>query len=789
MNTLANLIPATIPGTAPGGDESEHEPRRHLGELLGIPRGKGRSAVRNGEAEPHVFPLAKVVVRASIVADCAVTELEEHYTNTLAKAMDVTHTIPLPPDGAVTAFEIVSGSRVAKGVCKKAEEARSDFESAKKRGKTAAIIESVRDDVHTISLANVPAKSDIVVRMRIVERLRVDDGRFEYRFPTAISPKFVPGEAEGHAGEGTSPDTDRAPDASRLTPPIRLGGGTALELELTVAAGATDLAASLPLVRSSGADGAIVLRPDAAATCSGDIVLRAWSRTAEPVVRAYTDGEHTLVVVDPPAMRRPELECPREAVFVIDRSGSMDGERLVAAKRALRTALEGLSEHDTFEIIAFDNSFDTFDAEPVAATRANIERAMRWLDAVHAQGGTEALPALERACVGQIGKGRIAKGRVRTVLFLTDGDVANDGELFALSRRFDPAMRLYTVGIGMAPSAGLLSRLARLGGGTALFVDDSQDIEREIRRFESTFVGPMACGLGLAGARRHSGRDLFAGRSATFFIEGSPSTVEVTSVDGRFSGTASVSRAPIALGALWARDRVTELEDRLIADPSQKGLIDPEIAELGVRHQIQTRLTSFVAVDEESQVHGEPLAIVQPTDAPEDAGCFPAYRMPAPAIYAAAPDALHELAPEHDAAPPRRASRASWAQRVVRSVSSAIDCGTPSWGKAAKYYSSLRFAKSVSDKHDPSQQMTLRIALLTMLAWVGTAKQSKPAHLQSALDFLAAEADRHRASDPSRAATIDRLLATASIKDPLSAVECAVDCVLAIAGVRKVVDI
>ena len=64
------------------------------------------------------------------------------------------------------------------GVCKKKEEARADFESARERGKTAAIIESVRDDIHTISLANVPAQSDIVVRMTIVERLRVDDGRF-----------------------------------------------------------------------------------------------------------------------------------------------------------------------------------------------------------------------------------------------------------------------------------------------------------------------------------------------------------------------------------------------------------------------------------------------------------------------------------------------------------------------------------------------------------------------------------------------------------------------------------
>jgi hypothetical protein len=112
MTTLHDLISATI-RTKPDAD-----PRRgrHLGELLGIPTGKGRAAVEEGRAQPHAFPLTKVSVRASILADCAVTELEERYTNDSTQVMDVTHTIPLPPDGAVTAFEIVAGGRTVKGV-------------------------------------------------------------------------------------------------------------------------------------------------------------------------------------------------------------------------------------------------------------------------------------------------------------------------------------------------------------------------------------------------------------------------------------------------------------------------------------------------------------------------------------------------------------------------------------------------------------------------------------------------------------------------------------------------
>jgi Ca-activated chloride channel family protein len=736
LTSPRDFIPATIPSNRRAA--AAIKSGRRLGELLGIPHD-------NHEAKTHAFPLTKVVIRASIVADCAVTELEEHYANASACAMDVTHTIPLPADGAVTAFEIVSGGRVSKGRCKQKDEARSDFESARKRGKTAAIIESERDDVHTISLANVPAKADVIVRMRIVERLRVDDGRFEYRFPTVISPKFAPGDAVSHKGSGTAPDTLRAPDASRLTPPVKLGGGTLLDLEIQVAAGATDISSSVRLGRSQGPDGTIVLRPDKASTCRRDIVLRAWSRTAEPVVRAYTDGERTLVVVDPPAHRRPELERPREAVFVLDRSGSMQGKRLRAARRALATALEGLSEGDTFEIVAFNLEVERFDQEPVRATKPNIERALRWLESVKADGGTDAVAALEHACLG-----RVAAGRVRTVLFLTDGDVANDAEILALSRRFDPAMRLFSVGIGEAPSMALLSRLARLGGGTALFVADSQNIEGEIRRFESTFVGPIASGLGIAGARRHSGRDLFAGRSTTFFIEGAPDVVDIVSVDQRFSGRAMVARAPIALGALWARERVTMLEDQLAANPDQQGIIDAEIAELGVLHQIQTRLTSFVAVDEQSQVDGEPVVIVQPTDGVDDGDddddddgtAFGSYMRPAMSLRRGpSPSTPNQSTPQQSAPVRRALFQQPPEARFELHVSTAI------------IVAELQLAK-----FDPSQPMTLRIAFFVLLASLERGHAVAEDLIARAVRFIGEDAGGAQSADAARVGKLNEIL-------------------------------
>ena len=235
-----------------------------------------------------------------------------------------------------------------------------------------------------------------------------------------------------------------------------------------------------------------------------------------------------------------------------------------------------------------------------------------------------------------------------------------------------------------------------------MFVDDSQNIEAEIRRFESTFVGPMAYGLGVEGAPRHSGRDLFAGRSATFFVEGALQSVEVTSLDGRFSGRATVAASPVGLGALWARERVTELEDRLVADPSQKGTIDPEIAELGVRHRIQTRLTSFVAVDEASQVHGEPLAIVQPSERADDLrACFAMPQHVAARLYrSAAPMSCMEA--------PR-----DFSPKALRSPRASRSLAKPS---AADLSKATAFAAAEVARRDPAQTMTERLAFLVLVA-------------------------------------------------------------------------
>ena len=173
-------------------------------------------------------------------------------------------------------------------------------------------------------------------RMEVLGALEVVDGRVQYRFPTTIAPRYTPGDALGHIGPGVSPDTDIVMDASRLTPPLRLEGGTLLDLEVVVRGTVRRVSSSLHAVSMTLDDGALRVAPSQQATLDCDFVLAVTFGDAEQSgARTWTDGAHTLLVLEPPADAMPPT-LPRDAVFVVDISGSMHGRKMDAAKLALK---------------------------------------------------------------------------------------------------------------------------------------------------------------------------------------------------------------------------------------------------------------------------------------------------------------------------------------------------------------------------------------------------------------------------------------------------------------------
>ena len=199
----------------------------------------GLGGLRAGSGQ--AFPLREVRVRGALAGPCARTIVEQHFTNPFDSAVDVTWAFPLPDDSAIIELELIAGDIRVVGECHERSAAQALFDAARTNGKRAALVTKEHGQVHTLSLAGLPARRDVTVRFTLVELLPSVDGRFRWQFPTTIAPRYTPGTPISHEGYGVAPDTDAVPNASRLSPPLRLEGGTRLDLEVEIAGPVTSL--------------------------------------------------------------------------------------------------------------------------------------------------------------------------------------------------------------------------------------------------------------------------------------------------------------------------------------------------------------------------------------------------------------------------------------------------------------------------------------------------------------------------------------------------------------------
>ncbi|MEP6779787.1 MAG: VIT domain-containing protein [Gemmatimonadaceae bacterium] len=580
-------------------------------QLVGEADALGMGGMR--AADGRVFPLKKVTVRTLIAGPCARTIIEQQFANPFDETLDVTWIFPLPGDGALTELELRAGDIVVRGECQRREDALKQFTEARAEGKLTALVETEQRGVQTLSLAGVAPKTEVTVQLTVVELLPVVDSRFRWQFPTTIAPRYTPGAEWTHTGFGTHADTDAVPNASRLTPPIRLAGGTILDLEVEIAGPLSSLESSLHAVKLNLDADRVRIAPSATTTLNCDFILEFSSAESSGTMsRAYTDGEYTVAIVEPPTEMDTHA-LPRDAVFVVDISGSMEGMKLDAAKAALKGALHGLQREDRFKVLAFDDRLEPFRADFVDYNEQNMRAADAWITNLHSRGGTEMLAAIQESLAGDT-----AAGRLRTVLFITDGQSNDETRLLpAVANRKGNAV-FFTLGIDTAVNASLLKLLAKAGGGTCELCAPSDNIDAIVAKLEARFGSPLLSDVKVSGAARPEGQTVFTGRPAAILLEGAPDVVQIraTSLTGEFKASVVPTRIQFSLGALWARERVSWLEERITLRPFEEEAIKPEIVRIALAHRIASKFTSFVCVDHSVRTFGERRHVVQPVEVP-----------------------------------------------------------------------------------------------------------------------------------------------------------------------------
>jgi Ca-activated chloride channel homolog len=562
------------------------------------------------------------------------------FRNPTPNWVEATYVYPLPDGSAVDTLKMVAGGRIIVGDIKERQQARVIYEHARQNGQKAALTEQERPNIFTNSVANIGPGETVLVQIEYQEPVHQSGNEFSLRVPLVVGPRYNPAplvqnadlRADG-SGWGTT-SSDPVPDRDRISPPVL---DPAQNAPINPTSITVHLQAGFPLgevkslshqvqIESPDDSSRVIRLADGEVPADRDFVLT-WKPAAEkaPSVGLFREhvgsADYLLAFVTPPSADQPEKKpLPREVIFVIDNSGSMGGTSIMQAKASLTYALGRLQPNDRFNVIRFDHTMDVLFPGSVPADAAHISRATSFVSALQAAGGTEMVPAMRAALTDN--NASSGSNYLRQVVFLTDGDIGNEQQLFETITAMRGRSRVFMVGIGSAPNTYLMTRAAELGRGAFTHIGSVNEVEDRMRELFSKLENPAVTGLsanfseGAADITPSAIPDLYRGEPLVLVakLDKLAGSLEIKGHIGDRPWTVTLPIAKAVegkgLSKLWARRKISDAEIARTTQQLTPEEADKIILALALEHQLVSRLTSLVAVDKTpSRPEGEPLKL------------------------------------------------------------------------------------------------------------------------------------------------------------------------------------
>lgn len=415
----------------------------------------GRMGMYTPQGAALVMQDSKIVVHVrGPIAEATVTQT---FRNDSDRVLEATYIFPLPADAAVSAMEIETGSRTIHAAIEAREQAQERYENAIAAGTGAALLDQERPDVFTQSVAAIPAKGTVVVTLRFDTVARYQDGHWELALPMVVAPRYVPGSATGRptTGTGRAPDTDRSPDASRVTPGGAPGAGGKTEVVVEYGDAVEDVTSpthDLAKTKTGYAFTDAKSDHDAIVRWRAKVPMAGW-------VEKSDDGGFAAVMVEAPAA------APRKGalrvLLVLDRAATTRGDADAVERPVVRALLTALDAKDRIAVTG-SSSIDWHAPD----------RVLRTLDDswTRAAGPFDLTKVLAQA-----------RSDGAPLVLVTDGLVADDRAALAAAGKL--GVPIHVIAIGPAPNRGLLAQLAAATGGTVRFAaigDDPAALARDV---------------------------------------------------------------------------------------------------------------------------------------------------------------------------------------------------------------------------------------------------------------------------------------------------------------------
>lgn len=638
---IAMLIGLTVtahaqatPPTAPPGAHATSEVA-----ALVRPGDMNMGALLFPSKEPGFYveaPRLKTDVAIDVSGPIARVKVTQRFENPSKGWVEGTYVFPLPENSAVDELRMQIGERFIEGRIKPREEARQIYEQAKSEGKKAALLEQQRPNIFTNQVANIGPGEAVVVQIEYQQAVHQSGGEFSLRFPMVVAPRYNPQpivqSVEFNGNAGFALPKDPVENRDKIEAPM-LDPKT--NARINPVALTVDLKAGFPLGEVKSPFHEVTITEDG--NDNRKITLKSDSvpadRDFELTWRAVPGGTphaglfreelggrtYLLAFVTPPAAPpATAAPAPREVVFVLDNSGSMAGASIEQAQKSLALAISRLRPGDRFNVIRFDDTMTDFFGGLVPASGDNRERAIAYVNGLTADGGTEMLPALIEALRSQ---GPKASEALRQVVFLTDGAIGNEAQLFDAIEQDRADARVFTVGIGSAPNSHFMTKAAEIGRGSFTHIGSEEQIAERMGELFTKLENPVLTDIAATFDGADAGDvtpnpmpDLYAGEPVvlTAAIEGTEPSgkLQIVGRTGNQPWRVEMDIANAAGGKgiskLWARRKIDDIEARAYraADPQTT---DNEIEAVAMAHHLVSRVTSLVAVD---------VTPSRPTDAP-----------------------------------------------------------------------------------------------------------------------------------------------------------------------------
>nr|WP_290221925.1 VIT domain-containing protein [Trichocoleus desertorum] len=617
---------STIVNPNPGDDAANSTSTQVSGGLFG-----------QKDGQQQAFVLKHTEVKAKVSGNISRVEVTQTFENPFKDPLEAIYVFPLPDEAAVDDMEIKIGDRVIKGDIKKREEAQKIYEQARQQGRTAGLLEQERDNIFTQSLANIRPGEQIEVTIRYSDSLKFEGGDYEFVFPMVVGPRYIPGNAIGNNG-----DTDVVPDASRITPPVmKPGTRSGHDIGVTV-----EIDAGVPVQEVRSPSHKLRVEPKGNITQvqlvaedtipNKDLILRyrvAGKETQATVLtQADEKGGHFAAYLIPAVQYRSNEIVPKDVVFLMDTSGSQQGDPLAKSQELMRRFINGLNPNDTFSIIDFANTATQLSPAPLPNTPANRAKAIAYINQLDANGGTELMNGIQAVMNFPAAE----SGRLRSVVLITDGYIGNENQVIAeVQRQLKLGNRLYSFGVGSSVNRFLIDRLAEIGRGTSQVIRQDEPTQESAEKFFRQINNPVVTNVQVtwqgSGAAPEmyplAAPDLFASQPLVLFGRKSDRTSGSLKITGtaaggeRYEKTLKVNfdqkGSNPAIAQLWGRARIKDLMNQMFGGETTSGVA--AVTDTALAYRLLSQYTAFVAVSDEVRVNpdGTSQRVQVPVEMPE----------------------------------------------------------------------------------------------------------------------------------------------------------------------------